>query len=155
MSNKSNRGWWRVIAALSLFGLAAIIAGWRLAVLPRPGAPIACEALVSALPTIRSRCAEVVLPGTVAAAEHVGDGGVPPEIAHRAADGLPVGDLVADDYDVWSAPGILVVDGKGVVRYKRRSVGADVKPGKEIAEFWDGKVRAALDFSLQDSNAAP
>jgi hypothetical protein len=25
MSNKSNRGWWRVIAALSLFGLAAII----------------------------------------------------------------------------------------------------------------------------------
>ena len=86
------------------------------------------------------------------------DDGDPVEHMHELGHDfivMPVGDMVADDYDVWSALGIIVVDGKGVVRYKRRSVGADVKPGKEIAEFWDGKVRAALDLSLQDSNAAP
>ena len=61
---------------------------------------------------------------------------------------LPIGDFVADDFDVWSAPGVVVVDGEGIVRYKRKPIAADVKPGKAIAEYWDGKIRAALDQSL-------
>ena len=33
---------------------------------------------------------------------------------------LPLGDLVADDYGVFSSPGLLVVDGQGMVTYRRR-----------------------------------
>lgn len=56
---------------------------------------------------------------------------------------LPTGDLVADDYDVWSAPGLLIVDGQGVIRYRRGVTKAP--PGKEIAEFWDRQMRAVLE----------
>jgi len=49
----------------------------------------------SALPTIRSRCSQVLLPGTVAAASRLDDSGVPPEIAHRAESGQPVAELMA------------------------------------------------------------
>ena len=59
---------------------------------------------------------------------------------------LPLGDLVADDYGVWSAPGILVVDGDGMVVYRRGHTRAP--PGTKIAEFWDSEVRAALDQAL-------
>lgn len=59
---------------------------------------------------------------------------------------LPLGDLVADDYGVTSAPGILVVDRDGMVVYRRGSTRAP--PGTEIAEFWDGEVREALDRVL-------
>jgi thiol-disulfide isomerase/thioredoxin len=59
---------------------------------------------------------------------------------------LPLGDLVADDYDVWGAPGLIVVDGEGRVVYRRGSTRAP--PGKEIAEVWDGEMRAALDEVL-------
>ena len=59
---------------------------------------------------------------------------------------LPLGDLVADDYGVWSAPGILVVDGDGMVVYRRGHTRAP--PGTKIAEFWDSEVRAALDLAL-------
>ncbi len=48
----------------------------------------------SALPTIRSRCSEIVLPGTVAAADCIGIEHVPPEIAHRGENGEPVAELV-------------------------------------------------------------
>jgi DNA polymerase III delta prime subunit len=48
----------------------------------------------AALPTIRSRCAEIVLPGTVAAADRIAVEGVPPEIAHRGEKGEPVAELI-------------------------------------------------------------
>ena len=59
---------------------------------------------------------------------------------------LPLGDLVADDYGVVSSPGLLVVDGEGVVNYRRRRTRAP--PGTAIAEVWDQQLREALDRSL-------
>ena len=59
---------------------------------------------------------------------------------------LPLGDLVADDYGVWGAPGILVVDGDNTVVYRRGETRAP--PGTAIAEQWDREVRAALDQAL-------
>lgn len=59
---------------------------------------------------------------------------------------LPLGDLVADDYGVFSAPGILVVDQAGTVVYRRGPTRAP--PGKAIAEVWDEEVRQALDLAL-------
>ena len=55
---------------------------------------------------------------------------------------LPFGDLVADDYNVRSAPGLFVVDQQGIIRYRRGDTKAP--PGKKIAEFWDGEMRAVL-----------
>lgn len=59
---------------------------------------------------------------------------------------LPLGDLVADDYNVWSAPGLIVVDGEGTVTYRRGDTRAP--PGQKIAELWDSELRAALDKAL-------
>jgi thiol-disulfide isomerase/thioredoxin len=59
---------------------------------------------------------------------------------------LPLGDLVADDYNVWSAPGLIVVDGDGIVVYRRGTTRAP--PGQAIAEFWDSEMRGALDTAL-------
>lgn len=59
---------------------------------------------------------------------------------------LPMGDLVADDYGVWGAPGLIVVDGAGIVAYRRGDTRAP--PGKKIAEVWDAQIRAALDRTL-------
>ena len=59
---------------------------------------------------------------------------------------LPLGDLVADEYGVLSAPGILVVDQAGTVVYRRRPTRAP--PGKAIADVWNEEVREALDETL-------
>lgn len=72
-------------------------------------------------------------------------------VAHMAELGydfvvLPMGDLVADDYGVWGAPGLIVVDGAGIVAYRRGDTRAP--PGKKIAEVWDVEIRAALDRTL-------
>lgn len=59
---------------------------------------------------------------------------------------FPLGDLVADDYGVVSSPGVLVVDEKGVVTYRRKRTRAP--PGKAIAEVWDAQIREGLDLAL-------
>ena len=64
---------------------------------------------------------------------------------------LPLGDLVADDYGVFSSPGLLVVDGQGMVTYRRRRTRAP--PGQAIAEVWNEQVREALDLALHSSPA--
>lgn len=66
---------------------------------------------------------------------------------------LPLGDLVADDYGVFSAPGILVVDSDGMVVYRRGSTRAP--PGTKIAQVWDQQVRAALDNALGGKRHEP
>lgn len=78
------------------------------------------------------------------------DGDPVAEMAERGHDFivLPLGDLVADDYGVWSAPGILVVDREGMVVYRRGPTHAP--PGTKIAEVWDAEVREALDRALAD-----
>ena len=59
---------------------------------------------------------------------------------------LPLGDLVADDYGVISSPGLLVVDGAGMVTWRRRTTRAP--PGTAIAQVWDQQIREALDRVL-------
>ena len=64
---------------------------------------------------------------------------------------FPLGDLVADDYGVFSSPGLLVVNREGVVIYRRKPTHAP--PGKAIAEVWDAEIRAALDLAVGRSAA--
>lgn len=72
--------------------------------------------------------------------------------AYVNALGFPVvairnGDDLAADHGVRFIPGLMVVDGKGTVSYRRRST--DLPPGKTIAELWSEEVRAALDRALE------
>ena len=61
--------------------------------------------------------------------------------------GVLEGDEIAGAYDIQFIPGLMVVDGNGVVSYRRAST--DLPPGKPLSEFWDSEVRAALDLALQ------
>lgn len=60
-----------------------------------------------------------------------------PLIAVADADGI--GEL----YDIKFIPGLLVVDGDGVVTYRRRST--NLPAGKKVSEQWDEEVRHVLD----------
>jgi thiol-disulfide isomerase/thioredoxin len=61
--------------------------------------------------------------------------------------GILEGDDIADAYDIQFIPGLMVVDGNGVVSYRRAST--DLPPGKTLSEFWDTEVREALDDALR------
>jgi thiol-disulfide isomerase/thioredoxin len=56
------------------------------------------------------------------------------------------GDAIAEAYDVKYIPGLLIVDGKGIVAYRRPWT--DLPAGQTVAELWDGQVRTALDGLL-------
>lgn len=56
------------------------------------------------------------------------------------------GDAIATAYDIQYIPGLLIVDGSGMVSYRRPW--SDLPPGQEVAELWDGQVREALDELL-------
>jgi len=65
--------------------------------------------------------------------------------------GFPVtairdGDDIADKYDVRFIPGLMVVDGLGIVTYRRGWT--ELPAGRTVAEFWSGQVREALDKLL-------
>ena len=60
--------------------------------------------------------------------------------------GILDGDKIAGAYDIQFIPGLMVVDGSGVVSYRRSST--DLPPGQALSEFWDAEVRAALDLAL-------
>jgi len=53
------------------------------------------------------------------------------------------GDAIADAYGVQFVPGLMIVDGQGIVAYRRPWT--DLPAGQTVAELWDGQVRAALD----------
>jgi len=53
------------------------------------------------------------------------------------------GDAIAKAYGIQYIPGLLIVDGKGMVAYRRPWT--DLPAGQTVAELWDGQVRAALD----------
>ena len=53
------------------------------------------------------------------------------------------GDAIAAAYNVKFIPGLMVIDGNGVVAYRRRST--DLPAGKTVAELWSDEVREALD----------
>ena len=53
------------------------------------------------------------------------------------------GDEIAKVYGIQYIPGLLIVDGKGKVAYRRPWT--DLPAGQTVAELWDGQVRTALD----------
>jgi thiol-disulfide isomerase/thioredoxin len=53
------------------------------------------------------------------------------------------GDAIAASYGVQYIPGLLIVDGKGMVAYRRPWT--DLPAGRTVAELWDSQVRTALD----------
>jgi thiol-disulfide isomerase/thioredoxin len=61
--------------------------------------------------------------------------------------GILEGDDVAAAYDVQFIPGLMVVDGDGIVSYRREST--ELPPGQTLAEYWAAEVREALDLALR------
>ncbi len=53
------------------------------------------------------------------------------------------GDAIAQAYGVQYIPGLIIVNGEGVVAYRRPWT--DLPAGQTVAQLWDGQVRAALD----------
>ncbi|HEX5046263.1 MAG TPA: TlpA disulfide reductase family protein [Gammaproteobacteria bacterium] len=74
------------------------------------------------------------------------DGQGDPKAYVRALGFKPIavtnGDKIADDYGIKYIPGVLIVDGKGVVAWRRPW--SDLPAGREVAELWDKQVRTAL-----------
>lgn len=75
------------------------------------------------------------------------DGQGDPQAYVRALGFKPIavtnGDAIADSYGIKYIPGVLIVDGKGTVAWRRPW--SDLPAGRQVAELWDGQVRAALD----------
>jgi thiol-disulfide isomerase/thioredoxin len=59
---------------------------------------------------------------------------------------IPDGDGIAEMYDVQFIPGLFVIDGKGIIAYRRGWT--DLPAGSTVAELWDQQVRGALDRLL-------
>ena len=79
------------------------------------------------------------------------DGQGDPRAYVRALGFKPVavanGDAIADDYGIKYIPGVLIVDGKGVVAWRRPWT--DLPAGRQVAELWDKQVRGALNELLK------
>ena len=56
-------------------------------------------------------------------------------------------DVIAERYHVNFIPGLMVVDGNGLVTYRRRST--NLPAGKKVSAPWADEVRAALDELLR------
>lgn len=56
------------------------------------------------------------------------------------------GDPVAAEYSVRFTPGLFVVNADGTIAFRRRST--ELPPGREVAEYWAGRVKDALESSL-------
>jgi len=62
-------------------------------------------------------------------------------------------DAIGEAYGIAFIPGLLVVDGDGVVVYRRRST--NLPAGKTVSQQWDREVRAVLDELTEHSPPAP
>lgn len=60
--------------------------------------------------------------------------------------GVADGDAIAKTYGVEYIPGLMIVDGEGLIAWKRAST--ELPAGKTVAELWDGQVRKQLDALL-------
>lgn len=58
------------------------------------------------------------------------------------------GDEIAAQYGVEFIPGLMVIDGEGIVAYRRQWT--DLPAGRTVAELWSEQVRDALDELLTD-----
>ena len=57
--------------------------------------------------------------------------------------GILYGDHIAAAYDVEFIPGLMVVDGAGIVSYRRAPT--ERPAGQTLSEIWDAEIREALD----------
>jgi hypothetical protein len=57
------------------------------------------------------------------------------------------GDAIADAYGIKYIPGVLIVDGKGTVAWRRPWT--DLPAGQQVAELWDKQLRGALNELLE------
>ncbi len=78
--------------------------------------------------------------------------GIGDPVAYLESIGFPVlgildGDDIAEAYDVQFIPGLMVVDGAGVVSYRRAST--NLPAGQSVSAFWAEEVREALDLALR------
>jgi thiol-disulfide isomerase/thioredoxin len=75
------------------------------------------------------------------------DGRGDPQAYVRALGFKPIavanGDAIADAYGVKYIPGVLIVDGRGVVAFRRPWT--DLPAGQQVADLWERQVRAALE----------
>jgi thiol-disulfide isomerase/thioredoxin len=60
--------------------------------------------------------------------------------------GILYGDHIAAAYDVEFIPGLMVIDGEGIVSYRRKPT--ELPAGQTLSKFWDAEVREALDLLL-------
>ena len=60
--------------------------------------------------------------------------------------GIKDGDSIGDTYSVDFIPGLMIIDGKGKIAWKRAST--DLPAGKTVGELWDQQVREQLDLLL-------
>ena len=79
------------------------------------------------------------------------DGQGDPKAYMRALGFKPIavanGDPIADDYGIKYIPGVLIVDGKGMVAWRRPW--SDLPAGQQVAQLWDKQVRTALNELLK------
>lgn len=102
-----------------------------------------CRALMPHLEEIR---AEYATAGVEVFAINIKEDGDPQAFAAEAGFDfryLLEGDPVAESYSVRFTPGLFVIDGDGMIVFRRRST--ELPPGREVAEYWSSRVRAALD----------
>ena len=108
-----------------------------------------CKAFMPYLEDIQS---DYAADGVKIVAINAKERGIGDPVAYLDGLGFPVlgileGDEIADAYDIQFIPGLMVVDGSGVVSYRRSST--DLPPGQTLSEFWGAEVRAALDLALR------
>ncbi len=108
-----------------------------------------CKAFMPYLEVIQR---DYVADGVQIVAINAKERGIGDPEAYLESIGFPVlgileGDDIAEAYDVQFILGLMVVDGAGIVSYRRAST--DLPPGQTLSEFWAAEVREALDLALR------
>ena len=62
--------------------------------------------------------------------------------------GILYGDHIAAAYDVEFIPGLMVVNGAGIVSYRRAPT--ERPAGRKLSEIWDAEIREALDLIINE-----
>lgn len=104
-----------------------------------------CKAFMPHLRTIEADYAKQGVKVVVINAKEDGRGDPRADLAGLGFSPIAIenGDEIAKAYGIQYIPGLLIVDGKGKVAYRRPWT--DLPAGQTVAELWDGQVRTALD----------
>ena len=107
-----------------------------------------CRALMPYLEGIQADYADA---GVKIIAINAKEDGAEDPKAYLAGLGFPLvaiqdGDPIADAYGVEYIPGLMIVDGDGVVAWRR--AWTDLPAGRQVAELWAGQIREQLDALL-------